>query len=491
MSEEAAPPPPAVAEASGLPPPAPQAAGHLQPPSPGQLPVHPGAEGDAKAQPEFSASAAEFAPGVAAATAPLTDEVDVVNLLPPSHRALLRGGYEDYTGVWVAYYIGRLKSFNHKNGFGFLECMQCRKDYGRDVFVHKNFVPHPWNIGQPVEFAVMSNQRGQPQAFDVNWLPRLDRPQPRGAPGAGGGLSTGGTGDTAGSGGRGAAAAAAAAQAAVLATPPTEPRKLGTLKSFSAGQGYGFITCEEVFQSHQRDTYFDKGQLPPGSNWTYGQTIEFTLGLNGRNQPQARDINWDPVPRTPTVASASQTSEPHKSTNRTNVVPSSAERLQKLLVLVHEKNYENAIITAIDLQGGSANDESDNVDYVMFVLDRMGTAEESIELVGDVAKMLLLVMLAKMLMTAAPIPVGHEAVARARCQHMVKWFGKLAACLNPTSTMQVQENLPSVLQQISQHLRQALHDNPLVTEEEQATAIHGAFLALQGKVKELPSGFSV
>lgn len=493
MPEEAAPPPPAVAEASGLLDPAPpQAAGHHQPPSSSQLPVHPapGAEGDAKAQPEFSASAAEFSPGVAAATAPLTDGVDVVNLLPPSHRALLRGGYDDYTGVWVAYYIGRLKSFNQKNGFGFIECMQCRKDYNSDVFVHKNFVPHPWNIGQPVEFAVMCNQRGQPQAFDVNWLPRLDRPQPRSG-GAGGGLSTGGTGDTSGSGGRGAAGSA---QAAVPATPPAEPRKLGTLKSFSAGQGYGFISCEEVFQMHQRDTYFDKGQLPPGSNWNYGQTVEFTLSLNQRNQPQARDINWDPVPRTPPpqgAAAAAQQPGPPKNGTRPNVAPTATERLQKLLVMTHEKNFENAIITAIDLQGGAAGDESDNVDYVMFVLDRMGTAEESVELVGDVAKMLLLVMLAKMLMTPTPVQLGREAVALARCQQMVKWFGKLAACLNPTSTMQVQENLPSVLQQISQHLRQALHDNPLVTEEEQATAIHSAFLTLQGKVKELPSGFSV
>ncbi|CAK0907540.1 unnamed protein product, partial [Prorocentrum cordatum] len=400
--------------------------------------------------PEFSATAAEFSPGVAAATAPLTDGVDVINLMPPSHRALLRGGYDDYTGVWVAYYIGRLKSFNHKNGFGFIECMQCRKDYGCDVFVHKNFVPHPWNIGQPVEFAVMCNQRGQPQAFDVNWLPRLDRPQPRTAApaggrqrgrrpasnGAGGGLSTGGTGDTSGSSGQGAAAAAASAKQAVPATPPTEPRKLGTLKSFSAGQGYGFISCEEVFQMHQRDTYFDKGQIPPGSNWNYGQTLEFTLSLNQRKQPQARDINWDPVPRIPAGASAQQPGGLPKNGNRTNVSPTATERLQKLLVMMHEKNYENAIIIAIDLQGGATGDESDTVDYVMFVLDRMSTAEESVELVGDVAKMLLLVMLAKMLITPSPAPPGREAVPLERCQQIVKWFGKLAACLNPTSTMQ-------------------------------------------------------
>lgn len=46
-------------------------------------------------------------------------------------------------------------------------------DWGVDVFVHKNNVPTPWNLGQPVEFAVQVNQRSQPQAYDCNWLPRL------------------------------------------------------------------------------------------------------------------------------------------------------------------------------------------------------------------------------------------------------------------------------------------------------------------------------
>jgi len=420
---------------------------------------------------KLSASAADFSPGMAAATAPLTEEVDVVNLLPPSHRALLRGGYYDYTGAYVMYYIGRLKSFNVKNGYGFIECMRSRRDYGADVFVHKNFVPMPWNIGQPVEFAVMANQRGQPQAFDVNWLPRLDRPQPRGTGGAGGpgsGTSTGGTGDTSGSASRASGSAQVAAAAA--------PRKLGTLKSFSQGQGYGFISNEEVFQMHQRDTYFDKGQIPQGSNWHFGQTIEFSVFLNPRGQPQARDINWDPVPyslpETPGL-------------RRPDLGQQSVERLQKLLTLLHEKNAEKAIITAIDLQGGAGADVSekdkDTIDYVTFVLDRLGAPEETTG-IGDVAKMLLLLMLSKML---------RKKSTEARCSQIVSWFEHLATTITPTNAPQVVENLQSVHSQVSTHLRQALQDNEWVAHEEQATRIHAAFVALQTKVKELPPQFTV
>jgi cold shock CspA family protein len=77
------------------------------------------------------------------------------------------------SGEWVAYYVGSLKSFNNRTGYGFLECEMARTDWGSDVFIHKNFVPTPWNLGQPVEFAVTTNSRGQAQAVDVNWLPRL------------------------------------------------------------------------------------------------------------------------------------------------------------------------------------------------------------------------------------------------------------------------------------------------------------------------------
>eukprot|EP00438_Fugacium_kawagutii_P011580 Skav215977 [mRNA] locus=scaffold1856:20208:28741:+ [translate_table: standard] len=107
---------------------------------------------------------------------------DIMPKLPQRHRAMLRGFYQAYNGEYISYYVGTLKTFNVKNGYGFIECRQAKVDWGVDVFVHKNNVPTPWTLGQPVEFAVQVNLKGQPQAYDCNWLPRLPQTNTVGPP---------------------------------------------------------------------------------------------------------------------------------------------------------------------------------------------------------------------------------------------------------------------------------------------------------------------
>mmetsp|Transcript_59357 Transcript_59357/g.109759 ORF Transcript_59357/g.109759 Transcript_59357/m.109759 type:complete len:533 (+) Transcript_59357:105-1703(+) len=77
-------------------------------------------------------------------------------------------------------YFGRVKSYNSKKGYGFIECPAARAVYGRDVFIHKaqmgellgRFVGpgtrlDPKCLHMHVRFSVGSNREGMPQARDV------------------------------------------------------------------------------------------------------------------------------------------------------------------------------------------------------------------------------------------------------------------------------------------------------------------------------------
>lgn len=63
-------------------------------------------------------------------------------------------------------YQGRIKTFNAKHGFGFIDCPLAAEKYGRDVFIHKGQlgdVP----VGSEITFQVRENKDGHPQAKDV------------------------------------------------------------------------------------------------------------------------------------------------------------------------------------------------------------------------------------------------------------------------------------------------------------------------------------
>mmetsp|Transcript_46447 Transcript_46447/g.108148 ORF Transcript_46447/g.108148 Transcript_46447/m.108148 type:complete len:508 (-) Transcript_46447:115-1638(-) len=77
-------------------------------------------------------------------------------------------------------YFGKVKSYNSKKGYGFIDCPAARAVYGRDVFIHKaqmgellgRFVGpgtrlDPKCLHMHVRFSVGSNREGMPQARDV------------------------------------------------------------------------------------------------------------------------------------------------------------------------------------------------------------------------------------------------------------------------------------------------------------------------------------
>merc|ERR1719262_799372 len=84
---------------------------------------------------------------------------------------------------------GRIKSYNPKQGYGFLDCPDAHMAFGRDVFIHKaqmgellgRFVGpgtklDPKTLKMNVGFSVEINKSGMPQARDVTRLDNVAGP---------------------------------------------------------------------------------------------------------------------------------------------------------------------------------------------------------------------------------------------------------------------------------------------------------------------------
>merc|ERR1719411_2207928 len=66
-------------------------------------------------------------------------------------------------------YRGRIKSFNAKQGFGFIECPEAHTIFGRDVFLHKAQIGD-LKVGTQVIYTVEMNKQGMPQARELTTL---------------------------------------------------------------------------------------------------------------------------------------------------------------------------------------------------------------------------------------------------------------------------------------------------------------------------------
>lgn len=107
-------------------------------------------------------------------------------------------------GAMTGRYQGRIKSFNAKQGFGFIECPEVHQMYGRDVFLHKAQIGD-FKVGTEVIFNIEPNKQGMPQARDIQTIDgQMPGPSPAGPAKAGapGGRGKGG-GPGGGKGGKG------------------------------------------------------------------------------------------------------------------------------------------------------------------------------------------------------------------------------------------------------------------------------------------------
>eukprot|EP00746_Dinoflagellata_sp_MGD_P014733 gnl/MRDRNA2_/MRDRNA2_132444_c0_seq1.p1 gnl/MRDRNA2_/MRDRNA2_132444_c0~~gnl/MRDRNA2_/MRDRNA2_132444_c0_seq1.p1 ORF type:complete len:480 (-),score=83.59 gnl/MRDRNA2_/MRDRNA2_132444_c0_seq1:20-1402(-) len=306
----------------------------------------------------------------------------------PEIKGNLRQGWSDpITGNWAPYYVGKLKSFSHKNGFGFIECRETYALFGIDIFVHKNWVPHPWQIGQYVEFAVTQNSKGQPQASDTMWLQVADTPklQPP--------------------------ASKTAAPGATPSVNAAGHRFLGTLKSFSTSQGYGFIACEEIYETTRRDTYLDRGQVQIQGGWRIGQTVEFEVQYNAQGHPQARKVDWDPIPFVP-----NQSGEMSDPRNRAidNESMQTLQDIQKMLRKSDSDQVMEFVLGKQNTVNDGASTTWSGVDYVNFALDRLGpTPQDVCKNVKNFTHMLFLLTIGRMLSNRA-----HDK----RADRLLEWL---------------------------------------------------------------------
>jgi len=174
------------------------------------------------------------------------------------------GGYFAADGAWRPRHIGILKSFNHRNGFGFIQCKETFDLYKQDIFLHKNNVPPNIEIGQWVEFVAIVSVKGQPQASNVTWLERKSE------------LS----------------GSHELRESQLRREMISNKVYTGTLKSFNTRSGYGFAACPELFEITQRDVYIHKVELPTDGVWRVGQELEFEVTQNLNGQPQAKNVVW-------------------------------------------------------------------------------------------------------------------------------------------------------------------------------------------------------
>jgi len=215
---------------------------------------------------------------------------------------------------------GVVKSFSPQ-GFGFISCPELKAVFGHDVYVHKHQIGM-FSPGSEVNFAVLLSKDMKPQAFDLQ--PLSGGFWAGGA--AGGGATAGGAGgywmDPGyysgamgcsgygkggygwGKGGDWSAAgwgeyAPAKRQKTLSADAKPDVQQvlgqfMGTIKSFNAKNGFGFIQCDALRQQgFQNDVYLHHNQI---KEFQPGHTILFTAYLNKKGQPQAMDLELAQTP---------------------------------------------------------------------------------------------------------------------------------------------------------------------------------------------------
>jgi len=144
-------------------------------------------------------------------------------------------------------FVGKIKSFNSTNGFGFIHCPETESLYGRDIFFNQA-VEGGVEVGSSVSFEVTLNPDGRPQARHS-----VRRFEDR--------------------------------------TSNVKEDKVyrGKVRSFNSNQGFGFIECEQAKTQFERDVFLHQQQVND-HNLKVGDTIEFKVHLNLKRQPQSRDI---------------------------------------------------------------------------------------------------------------------------------------------------------------------------------------------------------
>ncbi|CAK9065415.1 unnamed protein product [Durusdinium trenchii] len=76
----------------------------------------------------------------------------------------------------------------------------------------------------------------------------------------------------------------------VAEAPPPDKEFVGSLKSLSGKNGYGFIACAEIQEKFHRDVWVDTALLPEGVEVEDRPQLKFNVTLSPKGHPQAKNV---------------------------------------------------------------------------------------------------------------------------------------------------------------------------------------------------------
>lgn len=160
-------------------------------------------------------------------------------------------------------FFGVLKSFSEEKGWGHITCECTNRLYGKDVFLMKGALNgQTVNAGALLSFKVTLGSKG-PQAMAVSMLPP------------------------------GCFRVSAEESASVYS---------GTVKSFNAERGWGFVTSEELQQTFGKDIFLHRRDLQENYLPSTGEEIQLCVEIDDGGQPVAKNA----VPLNPGLGGTSQ-----------------------------------------------------------------------------------------------------------------------------------------------------------------------------------------
>lgn len=163
---------------------------------------------------------------------------------------------------------GKIVSFSPVKGWGYINSPALFNQFGKDVFLHSDYLLEGtmFNVNDTVSFSIKLNEKGMPQARDIR-------------AGAAWDFQAGG-----------ATPAQARQGQKRLRGGGAASNYVGRIVSFNNSKGWGYINCPELFAIYQKDVFLHKDYISEGSQFDINDTVSFSIELNERNMPQARDI---------------------------------------------------------------------------------------------------------------------------------------------------------------------------------------------------------
>lgn len=164
-------------------------------------------------------------------------------------------------------YVGTVKSFNLRKGWGFIECPETQEIYGKDILFQKSELPAHVEKGDRLSFSITQGRNGvlavglqllDKVPHQMKSLPDNGLLQDSAAPGAGAGMG------------------------------PSMGNFTGVIKSYNPQKGWGFVECLETQQIYGKDILVLKEELR-GVPVSTGQRVAFSVS-QGRKGPLATSI---------------------------------------------------------------------------------------------------------------------------------------------------------------------------------------------------------